>query len=119
MTQKRENLSKRTWGNVGQKVLRNVRGGGQEMPKKGHTEEQIVAALQQAENGEKVEEVHPPGFGWSVSDTVEFAPPDLGRSTEPNPIPSYGRPPGLAQPAALPLRDRKGNVEDTSVRHRE
>lgn len=27
------------------------------MPKKGHTEEQIVAALQQAENGEKVEEV--------------------------------------------------------------
>jgi putative transposase len=27
------------------------------MPKKGHTEEQIVAALQQAESGEKVEEV--------------------------------------------------------------
>jgi putative transposase len=27
------------------------------MPKKEHTEEQIVAALQQAENGEKVEEV--------------------------------------------------------------
>lgn len=27
------------------------------MPKNGHTEEQIVAALQQAESGEKVEEV--------------------------------------------------------------
>jgi putative transposase len=27
------------------------------MPKKGHTEEQILAALQQAESGEKVEEV--------------------------------------------------------------
>jgi hypothetical protein len=27
------------------------------MPKKGHTEEQIVAALQQAESGEKLEEV--------------------------------------------------------------
>lgn len=27
------------------------------MPKQGHTEEQIVAALQQAGNGEKVEEV--------------------------------------------------------------
>ena len=27
------------------------------MPKKGHTEEQIVAALQQAENGDKVKEV--------------------------------------------------------------